>query len=63
MKDDYPIEVLCEAFCVSRSGYYQWVERREKPSARVREDLELAEQIRSSSPPEWEYLRYASAAR
>ena len=46
MKDDYPIEVLCEAFCVSRSGYYQWVERQEKPSARLREDLELAEQIR-----------------
>jgi putative transposase len=46
MKDDYPIEVLCEAFCVSRSGYYQWVERRDKPSARVKEDLELAEQIR-----------------
>jgi putative transposase len=46
MKDDYPIEVLCEAFCVSRSGYYQWVERRDKPSTRVREDRELAEQIR-----------------
>jgi putative transposase len=46
MKDSYPIEVLCEAFCVSRSGYYQWVERRTKPSARVLQDLELAEQIR-----------------
>jgi putative transposase len=46
MKDAYPIEVLCEAFCVSRSGYYQWMERRRKPSARVREDLQLAEQIR-----------------
>ena len=46
MKDHYPIEVLCKALCVSRSGYYQWVERRNKPSARVREDLDLAEQIR-----------------
>jgi transposase InsO family protein len=46
MKDHYPIEVLCKALCVSRSGYYQWLERRNKPSARVREDLELAEQIR-----------------
>jgi len=46
MKDHYPIEVLCKALCVSRSGYYQWVERRKKPSARVREDLQLAEQIR-----------------
>jgi hypothetical protein len=56
MKDDYPIEVLCEASRVSGSGYYQWVERRDKPSARVREDLELDEQIRSSSRAEWEYL-------
>ena len=46
MKGHYPIEVLCKALCVSRSGYYQWVERRNKPSARVREDLDLAEQIR-----------------
>jgi len=46
MKDHYPIEVLCKALCVSRSGYYQWLERRNKPSARVREDLDLAEQIR-----------------
>lgn len=46
MKHDYPIEMLCEAFCVSRSGYYQWLERRSNPSARVKEDLELAEQIR-----------------
>lgn len=43
MKDAFPIEVLCEAFCVSRSGYCQWLERRTKPSARVLEDLELAE--------------------
>jgi putative transposase len=46
MKNDYPIEVLCAAFCVSRSGYYQWLERLNNPSSRVREDLELAEQIR-----------------
>ena|SRR5271166_3720283 len=46
VEDQYPIEVLCEALCASRSGCYQWVERRNKPSARVREDLELAEQIR-----------------
>jgi putative transposase len=45
MKDRYPIQVLCKAFCVSRSGFYQWVKRGEKPSARFQEDLELAEQI------------------
>jgi transposase InsO family protein len=45
MKNRYPIQVLCKAFCVSRSGFYQWVKRGEKPSARFQEDLELAEQI------------------
>jgi hypothetical protein len=49
MKDDYPIEVLSEAFCVSRSGFYHWLQRRNKPSARLKEDLELAEQIGEGS--------------
>jgi transposase len=39
MKNDYPTEVLCEAFCVSRSGFYDWLERRSKPSARAKEDV------------------------
>jgi hypothetical protein len=38
-------------------------ETREKPSARLQEDHELAEQIREISPAEWEYVRYTSAAR
>src|SRR5271166_3195343 len=46
MKDVYPIEVLCEALCVSRSGFYQWVERWTNPSSRAKEDGRLAEQIR-----------------
>src|SRR5947209_18195586 len=46
MKNDHPIEVLCKAFCVSRSGYYQWRERPNQPGPRAREDQELAEQIR-----------------
>jgi putative transposase len=46
MKTDYPTEVLCEAFCVSRSGFYGWLERRTNPSARAKEDVQLAEQIR-----------------
>jgi hypothetical protein len=49
MKDDYRIEVLSEAFCVSRSGFYHWLQRRNKPSARLKEDLELAEQIGEGS--------------
>lgn len=46
MKQDNPIEVLCEAFCVSRSGFYEWQARRTDPSPRAREDQALAEQIR-----------------
>ena len=46
MKTDYPTEVLCEAFCVSRSGFYGWLERRTNPSAPAKEDVQLAEQIR-----------------
>lgn len=46
MKSDYPTEVLCEAFCVSRSGFYDWLKRRSDPSTRAQEDVQLAEQIR-----------------
>jgi putative transposase len=45
MKEAYPIEVLCESFCVSRSGFYQWLERAQSPGARGLEDRILAEQI------------------
>jgi len=46
MKNDYSVELLCEAFCVSRSGFYDWLERRSDPSARAKEEVKLAEQIR-----------------
>jgi len=36
MKNDYSTEVLCEAFCISRSGFYDWLERRRNPSARAK---------------------------
>ena len=45
MKNDYSTELLCEAFCVSRSGFYDWLERRRNPSARAKEDEQLAQQI------------------
>ena len=44
MKNDFPTEVLCEAFCVSRSGFYDWLERNSNPSARAKEEVKLAEQ-------------------
>jgi transposase InsO family protein len=50
MQSDYPMTVLCEAFAVSRSGYYAWRER--LPSARKRGDQlldQLIEQIHQQS--------------
>ena len=42
----FPIAVMCDVLQVSRSGYYAWRDR--PPSARDREDAELAEAIRDS---------------
>jgi hypothetical protein len=36
MKNAYSTEVLCEAFCVSRSGFYDWLERRSNPGTRAK---------------------------
>ncbi len=33
-KDNYAISVMCEFFEVSRSGYYDFVKRMNKPSSR-----------------------------
>jgi transposase InsO family protein len=43
MKGKHSLRVLCELLAVSRSGYYQWQERR--ATKRQREDERLAEQI------------------
>jgi len=45
MKDSIPIELLCDAFCVSRSGYHQWLARQRTPSLRATEDAALAREI------------------
>ena len=45
MKGNHPIELLCEAFCVSRSGYHQWLARQKTPSLRASQDAELAREI------------------
>jgi hypothetical protein len=41
MKNAYSTEVLCEAFCVSRSGFYDWLQQRGNPSARAKQDEQL----------------------
>jgi transposase InsO family protein len=38
--------MLCQAFEVSSSGYYDWRRRQSQPSLRTQEDLRLKEQIR-----------------
>src|SRR5262249_10827 len=39
------IEWLCEALLVSRSGYYDWKERRERPGPRQMENASLSVRI------------------
>ena len=46
MSGSYKVAWLCEALLVSRSGYYDWVERRRQPSPRQRENTRLRERIR-----------------
>src|SRR5205809_522114 len=43
---NYKVAWLCEALLVSRSGYYHWKERRERPSPRQVESSFLRAQIR-----------------
>lgn len=45
MELDYPLNQLCDAFEVSRSGYYAWSKR--EPSVRQQANLELVETIKS----------------
>jgi putative transposase len=46
MSGQYRVAWLCEALLVSRSGYYDWVERRHQPGPRERENTRLRERIR-----------------
>lgn len=45
MKGTFPVQAMCEALAVSVSGFYQWRQRLEQPSARARADEQLREQI------------------
>jgi putative transposase len=46
MKQDHSIALLCQAFAVSKSGYYDWQERQRQPGPRQQEDRELKGHIR-----------------
>lgn len=47
MSGSYKIAWLCEALMVSRSGYYDWQRRQQKPGLRQRENRQLRERIRT----------------
>ena len=46
MSGQYKLAWLCEALLVSRSGSYDWVERRRQPRPRALENMHLRERIR-----------------
>ncbi len=46
MSGQYKVAWLCEALLVSRSGYYDWKERRQSPGSRQLENVRLRERIR-----------------
>ena len=46
MSGQYKVAWLCEALLVSRSGYYDWLERRRRPRPRETENICLRERIR-----------------
>jgi putative transposase len=46
MSGRYKVAWLCEALLVSRSGYYDWVERRRHPRRREAQNIRLRERIR-----------------
>ena len=45
MKADHPLQLLCEAFEVSRSGYYRHLAREQRPGPRRQRDETLAAMI------------------
>jgi len=47
MKNDHFILLLCQVLEVSPSGYYDWQERRQTPSARAQQNQTLRQQIKT----------------
>ena len=50
MSGSYKVAWLCEALLVSRSGYYDWKERRAKPGPRQVENSSLRQRIQEEFP-------------
>ncbi len=46
MSGQYKVAWLCEALLVSRSGYYEWIERRRYPGPRQVDNAHLRARIR-----------------
>ncbi len=46
MSGQYKVAWLCEALLVSRSGYYDWQRRRQRPGPRQVANLQLRQRIR-----------------
>ena len=46
MKSEHSVPELCEAFGVSKSGFFQWRARQVQPAPRLQEDKKLGEEIR-----------------
>ena len=44
MSGQYKVAWICEALLVSRSGYYDWKERRRQPGPRQQENIRLREE-------------------
>jgi transposase InsO family protein len=47
MKSHHSVLMLCQLFEVSLSGYYDWQKRQLKPGKRAKEDLALAQEIKT----------------
>lgn len=47
MSGRYKVQWLCEALLVSRSGYYDWLRRREQPGPRAAANAVLRERVRT----------------
>jgi transposase InsO family protein len=48
MSGEHKVSWLCEALLVSRSGYYDWLKRREQPGPRAQENTQLCQRIRQA---------------
>jgi len=48
MSGRYKVTWLCEALLVSRSGYYDWLKRRQQPGPRQVANLQLRQRIRAA---------------